>query len=331
MKMNELISVIIPAYNCQDTITKCLISIEQQTYTNLEIIIVNDGSTDNTLTMIKRQMDHDTRIVLLNQENKGVSAARNAALDIAKGAYISFVDADDYVEGAYIEELYFALTKYKVNICLCDYSAESETGNEVFNKKKKVSKEVTDVKYFSITQGFSYDDGSFDLSSIWGKLFKKTVIKDVRFSTDLYVGEDLLFMAQTAKNSREMVYINIKLYHYIIYKNSAIHGVFDEKKYTEIMAWERVLECFEDISYIYNSACIRYGINCRRIIIENYGLSPFMDNYYYLIMKHYRQNLKYLLMSSNLTVLKKIGSVFFLICPNFYIKLRAIIKKIGKA
>ena len=98
-----LLSVIIPCYNCQNTIEKCINSILEQTIIDFEIIAVNDGSKDSTLSILKKMSERDKRIVVIDKENSGPSSARNTGLDIAQGEYIGFVDSDDYIEGRHLK------------------------------------------------------------------------------------------------------------------------------------------------------------------------------------------------------------------------------------
>ena len=108
--MNKpLISIIIPVYNAEKYLKKCLDSVINQTYKNLEIILVDDGSTDKSPEICDKYAEKDSRIIVLHKENGGVSSSRNAGLDIFKGEYLSFVDSDDYVEPDYIEYLYIFL------------------------------------------------------------------------------------------------------------------------------------------------------------------------------------------------------------------------------
>lgn len=117
----DKISVIVPAYNCQDTIERCINSIQKQTFNNLEIIIVNDGSSDNTEAKIKELQDKDGRIIAISIPNGGVSHARNTGIDKASGDYITFVDSDDYIDEEMYECLYNLIKEYNVQIAHCSY------------------------------------------------------------------------------------------------------------------------------------------------------------------------------------------------------------------
>ena len=100
-----------------------------------------------------------------------------------------------------------------------------------------------------------------DKRQVWGNVFKKDCIKELRFDTDLYVGEDSLFFAQAVKNSHKLIFLPNQYYNYVIYSGSALHGIFNEKKYTEVIAWKRVTEVFDDNQCIHKSACAAYGLS----------------------------------------------------------------------
>ncbi|MBK2112722.1 glycosyltransferase family 2 protein [Francisella tularensis] len=118
LNYKQLISIIIPIYNTQQYLSRCLESVINQTYKNLEIILINDGSTDNSLSICQKYKSKDSRIVLLNQQNSGQALARNNALDIAKGDYIAFIDSDDWVSLDYIQALYNHVFSYSADIAI---------------------------------------------------------------------------------------------------------------------------------------------------------------------------------------------------------------------
>ena len=141
-KMNIKISVIIPVYNCEKSIKKCIESICQQSLEEIEILLINDGSTDNTSKIIKEYQKLDDRIVILEQKNSGPSAARNRGIKSARGQYIGFADSDDYIEKDMYELLYSAINVSKAEIGICNYQEEigdgkilSETKNDLPNGK----------------------------------------------------------------------------------------------------------------------------------------------------------------------------------------------------
>ena len=140
--MNKLISVIIPVYNCEKYIKRCLESVIKQSYANFEVIVINDGSIDNSLEVIKEVSQEDKRIRIVSQENKGVSYSRRHGVEIANGDYITFIDADDYIESRFLETMYNEIIKNKVGLVCCnsiDVGIETTDINNPILKNEIVS------------------------------------------------------------------------------------------------------------------------------------------------------------------------------------------------
>lgn len=174
-KHMPLISVIVPVYNVEKYIEECLISIKNQTYKNLEVIIVNDGSNDRSIEICKKIIDKDKRFRIFNQDNQGLSAARNNGLSEANGEYFTFVDSDDYLELNMIECLFVTLQDSESEISLCPTTLVKNNG--IFREKPElngyVSSEIIVDMFFKEKNGI--------LHTAWGKLFKMDISKDVQF------------------------------------------------------------------------------------------------------------------------------------------------------
>ena len=205
--MNDLVTIIVPAYNAESTIKRCVESLLKQIYRNIQVIVVNDGSSDNTERILNEF--HDERLLILNQVNKGVSSARNVALENAKGDFIAFCDADDFYQEDYLS---WMLPLFRKNICMvsCDYTSKT---TQIKNAKPK-------IKEFSCKEALRelFSD-KFQFVYLWNKIFRKEYLKDLRFDEKIKnFGEDLLFcyhyLRQCPKDSLA-VHINMKLYHYI--------------------------------------------------------------------------------------------------------------------
>lgn len=232
-----LISVIIPVYNLENTIKKCLNSVINQTYTNIEIIIINDGSTDQSDKICIEYKNRDNRIYYFFQENKGVSVARNVGLEHAKGKYIIFVDGDDFVDEKHVENLYIAIVEYKSDISVCGIT---------FEKGKKIYKKYIQEKQYEnlsfLKPLISYNDfGGY----ICNKLYSIDIINNVRFDEDLNIAEDLLFNLRVFLNSKKIVKIKNASYHYCINSFSAtqtINNNTQNKLESYLFANERALD-----------------------------------------------------------------------------------------
>lgn len=202
--MNK-ISVILPFYNNEDTLHRCVESILDQTYTNFEIIAVSDGSTDGSVQIMNRFAMMDSRIVLIKAEHGGVSRARNIGLGYAGGDFIQFIDADDYIEPDMLEKMLHALLKSHSDMCVCSYfhpSLQNYAGDRVFD-------------FSDNDEVLEYYQYAFATVVPWNKLYRKGVIKAM-FNEELSFCEDEIFGLANLFNARKVVCISDKLYHYYV-------------------------------------------------------------------------------------------------------------------
>lgn len=213
------ISIILPVYNSEKTIKRCLDSILKQTYSNLEIIIVNDGSTDNTLDIICN-MQEDSRIRIVSIENKGVSHARNVGLDKATGDLVTFVDSDDYIECNMYQYLVDIMNKYDADISHCGYNNVIDNKVVSFTGKNNGKEFVqnTDEALECLISGKLFSGG------IWNKLYKMKLFNNIRFVEDIHFNEDVLINYYLFKNSKTSVFADKALYNYVANFSGATHS-----------------------------------------------------------------------------------------------------------
>jgi glycosyltransferase involved in cell wall biosynthesis len=203
----KLVSIIIPVYNVEKYIEKCILSILQQTYKNIEIIIVNDGSTDRSEKIINFLSKQDNRISIINKENAGVSAARNSGIEISTGEYIVFVDGDDYISDDYIDYMLDLIESTNTEFC---FSTKCFTRND---------ENQTDAEYI---KKLNAEDATALLLSpnvivgCWNKIFKRSLIiqNNVWFSSSLFYGEGLTFITTLSQLSNSIGIGNRKVYYY---------------------------------------------------------------------------------------------------------------------
>ena len=171
MDVQPLISIVVPVYNVKQFLTKCLNSIISQTYSNLEIIVVDDGSTDGSATICDDYAKKDKRISVIHKENGGLASARNAGIDVAKGTYIGFVDSDDYIEPYMYEKLLQAILKYSCNIAVCGI-------NYVFDDGEVIAKANTEPEQFFEFPWAIEEMNTFRLFDMgaWSKLYKRELL-----------------------------------------------------------------------------------------------------------------------------------------------------------
>ena len=184
--MNNKVSVIVPIYNSEKTLDYCLNSIISQTYKNLEIILVNDGSNDNSINIISKYQEKDSRIIIINKENSGVADTRNKGIDKATGKYIMFVDSDDIIIDNYIEELMNTLISNKSDIVVSSMTIRNKNKDTYISLNK-------DLKNISRKDIIDEIINTINFSSSCKTLFKKSILNDLRFNTELKYGEDMLF------------------------------------------------------------------------------------------------------------------------------------------
>lgn len=215
----ELISVIIPVYNVEKYLPKCIDSVMEQTYENIEIILVDDGSTDGSPSICDAYGEKDERIRVLHKANGGLSDARNAGLEIAKGAYIGFVDGDDWIHPCMYQRLYELLQEHNAELSVCQYrqvSSKDSVKEEIENGKVLV--------YHGLEAMEAYINEELPEripSSAWCKLYSRGLIGNTRFIKGQYY-EDILFCTAVLEKVQTTVYTAEQLYDYVVNRDGSI-------------------------------------------------------------------------------------------------------------
>lgn len=244
MNKKPLISVILPAYNVARNIQNTLEDILSQSYKNIEILCVNDGSTDTTEEVIKAITD--PRIRYFSKSNGGVSSARNMGLDNAEGEYISFVDPGDRVDKDFIFYLYGLLTSTHSDLAICSYDFETESGELL--EREKYYEVVNENTLFSREQALSEIIKPYSkfCGHVWDKLFKRELIGALRFPENIHNCEDTLFDVAYIKRCNRIVLGPEIRYNYVQDSNSVTHRKYSEKFFTSLIAWEMILNDLSD-------------------------------------------------------------------------------------
>ena len=250
--MNELISVIINVYNDEKHIAKCIESVLSQTYKNIEILIINDGSTDNTLNICKSYKDD--RIRIIDQKNIGLSMSRNVGIDNACGEYLYFVDSDDFIEKDTIDYLYGLIKKYNVMIASCGALKIYDYNYRLKNDEEKIyiasSKEM--IKKILLSKEYA--------GTSWNKLTKKELFRDIRFEDRIV--NDVVVTYKLYIKAKKIVYSNQIKYFYLRHKESILgKKPFERSK----DMYNATLERYEHLKTIYpnmveNEICVLYII-----------------------------------------------------------------------
>jgi len=247
LKPTVLISVIVPVYNVGNLLKACVASIVAQTYTNFELILVNDGSTDDSGALCDSLAAEDPRIHVLHKENGGVSSARNAGLSFASGQYIAFVDADDYIHSNYLDTLYCDAVQFSADIVCCNCTAVNPDGTPVNLgiDRVKHSRLVCDkntILWDNVKneEGYTY--------ACWGALFRADLVKPLKFRP-FYFGEDHLFTLEALLASERVYLRNYPGYYYVQWSGSVSHTSYSPKRSFTHMQTERICyDLLENIS-----------------------------------------------------------------------------------
>ena len=217
--MNPVISVIVPTYNSEKTIERCLLSILKQTYENLEVIVVNDGSSDCTEQLCHNIATNDSRVCVITIPNGGVSHARNVGIDNAKGDYITFVDSDDYIDKEMYKKLVDLFDK-NVDIVHCSYKNVDEFGNvlSVVGSKSKQIKMNHDEGMECLLAGKYFAGG------LWNKIYRAKLFNNVRLKENIKFNEDILANYYLFDNANNTVYFDEPFYNYVACDDSSTHS-----------------------------------------------------------------------------------------------------------
>lgn len=206
-KSNPLVSIIIPAYNVGRYIEDCILSIVRQSYNNIEILVINDGSTDETHDIIDKLATTDERIVPIHQQNVGVSAARNIGIEISKGEYLVFVDGDDYLSTDYVEYMLKLVRKTGGELCL---------SLNCFTKDNESQVQHEFIKVLPPEDATALLLSPRVIVGSWNKIYKKSVLVDnnLTFSTNFFYGEGLYFYTTFSQLCNKVGIGNRKIYYY---------------------------------------------------------------------------------------------------------------------
>ncbi|MDT6863284.1 glycosyltransferase, partial [Enterococcus faecalis] len=229
----KLVSVVIPVYNVEKYVEKCLDSVINQTYQNLEIIIVNDGSTDNSLSVCQKKKLSDSRIKLINKENGGLSSARNAGIECAQGEFICFIDSDDWIELDYIEVLLNGMENTNVDISVIQmikvkdfnkiaFQSESQTKWDIFERETAMRE-----LFSSNLIGYSANN----------KLYRISLFKSIRYPEGMLM-EDKGTTYRLIDSSTKVAVNGSTKYHYYLRDNSILRTDFNQKNFDSFIIHE---------------------------------------------------------------------------------------------
>lgn len=317
----DKISIIVPVFNVEKYLSKCIESLVKQTYKNIEILLINDGSQDNSLNICKEWEKKDGRIKVFSQRNQGLSEARNTGIKNAKGNYICFVDSDDLVLSDFIEILYYLIKKYGCEIAQVNFI--EKTDDEI-EKKINIEKQIFNEKILSsrdMIKGLTTNDHKKNVI-VWNKIYKKELFENLSFKNGK-IYEDEFFTWKVFMKCKKIAVSDKILYVYRIRKNSIMNlqrKKISIKNLDYLEALEERMETFKNIRdmELYNLTLINY---CYRLILyynkfdgknsENKKIKIELKN-------KYKKNLGKMLKSKELKLISKLFAIAILIFPNLY-------------
>lgn len=302
-----MISVIVPVYNVANFLNDCLTSIINQSYNDIEIILVDDGSTDQSGEMCNKFAAKDERIRVIHQNNGGLSNARNVGLDVAKGKFVVFVDSDDYLHQKMIEKLYNAVVSWKADIACCDYTSiefhnDSYSEIEVFKQRDAISK--------------LFDDYGFQCFA-WNKIYKSSLFEHIRYP-ERKLFEDIATTYQLFKRVNRVVYIKEKLYFYRQRTNSITKTKFNKRNRDLIDAIEFVYNDSMHCNLASERLKVGYLGYYLSYIQKGFTAKVDVDNEFNVLKERSRENLFSLIKEQNISAKKRIQLILIGVFPGIY-------------
>ena len=303
----SLISVIVPVYNVAQFLDDCLTSIINQSYKDIEIILVDDGSTDKSGEICDTFAAQDGRIRVIHKKNGGLSSARNVGLGVAKGNFVVFVDSDDYLNHEMITKLYDAVMSTKAEIACCDYTSlefnnDSHSEIEVLNRKDAIST--------------LFDDYGFQCFA-WNKIYQRSLFENIRYPEGKLF-EDIATTYQLLKKVDRVAYVKDKLYYYRQRTNSITKTKFNKKNKDLIDAIDFVYTDSMQCGLISERLKVGYLGYYLSYIQKGFTAKADVENEYKVLRERTRENIVSLIKEKNISLKKRIQLILIGVCPGVY-------------
>lgn len=268
--MNELVSIIMPVYNSEKYINQSILSVLNQTYSNFELIIINDGSTDNSKKVCEQYLEKDSRIHFFDKKNEGVAKTRNFGIEKANGKYLMFIDSDDIFEENMIEKMLKTSIDFDADIVRCSYRNLSNLNNKIAEKIDDGVYEAEQIYDNLISELLKENLKGY----IWNLLIKKEIVE--KFDEDLFIYEDLLFCLNTFFKSKRIYCLDLPLYIYNdLNTDSLTKRDYEKNIHNIIRAEKSIIRTLEKFN------CMKYRSFIDTRIVTN------IVNYVYLIQFFY--------------------------------------------
>ncbi|EHS2295441.1 Beta-1,3-glucosyltransferase [Enterococcus faecalis FL2] len=307
------ISIIVPVYNVEKYLEKCVKTILSQSFTNFELLLVDDGSTDTSGVICDKLKELDSRIKVIHKENGGLSSARNAGIDIAKGEYLTFIDSDDFISDRMIEYLYKNIKNEHADLSI--------TGVESIYSGKEP--EVTKSEIFILDQKEAIEmiliGKKIPVYAV-AKLYKKTIFKELRFPVGK-AHEDVYIIMDVLKQCNKVVADTSKQYFYVHRKGSITSAKFSTRDLDSIDSWEQVYKVIQNIMPEYKDLAFKRVCAANFYVLDKIMKSDSENDYSEVtkkIIKFLKENQKFIYANPYFTKNRKLGLTFLKIHPIFY-------------
>ena len=314
---NSLVTVVVPIYNTEKYLRRCLDSIINQSYSNLEIILIDDGSIDNSSKICYEYSINDHRIKIIRQKNAGVSVARNVGIRNATGQYITFVDSDDYIANDMVEILLHTIRKYNADISMCGMIRTSDKRNNMIDEDNSTVI-YTQEEFVKVMLRIT---GNRIVHYPWGKLYKKEVLSsENQFPPGIKTGEDVISTFKAIIHSKSIVEVRSVKYYYFFNSSSVSNQLFNEDVIMLIRVWEDIFKISElyapiYIDYVlYNLKRVDFTILCSLILYGNQEIDERFFSEKEIILKRLKKN-KLFLLKGSMSFLRKCALIA--ICCNY--------------
>ncbi|MCT4542600.1 MAG: glycosyltransferase [Vallitalea sp.] len=308
------ISIVIPVYNVEKYLHRCICSVLKQTFANYEIILVDDGSTDNSGSICDEYKRKDSRIKVIHKKNRGLSAARNTGIENAKSEFITFIDSDDFIHPKMLEILHCNIISYKADVSIINYQKVYE--NEKITMIDLSENSITLYNNIDGTKRI-VEKSERNMIVAWGKLYRLNLFSDIKYPIDKLHEDEFVTYKLLYKSSKTVV-SDAKLYFYFQRDNSITGNKYSIKRLEKLDALEEAIHFFEEknkqeLIYL---ACYRYLLN---IQIAYYKVKYEMNNEEILDKLKIKYKNEFRILSRNLkrvNLFKKLLLRFFYLVPN---------------
>lgn len=303
----SLVSVIVPVYNAEIYLKRCVDSILNQNYSNFELILIDDGSTDLSPAICDDYADKDSRVQVIHQKNGGVCAARNAGLRTAKGDFVAFVDADDWIEPDML--LYLLAHAQDADVVRCGFFTESENGQLLSSETgQNVSPDQVEAIAELAVSGFA--------GVLWNKLYRRTILEDVFFDENFTCSEDLLFNYAVYKRAKRFVFCSEPKYHYQINSGSITNSEFSDGAFDILRVKEYMMEQEKENAFLFNQ--IRRGYILSAFIVLSGAARRSPDPQDFVRLRKDVLKYKFVVLFGAFTLREKVKMLLLWLAPPLY-------------